>query len=126
MNKIEALADSILEYSGYRDPSSAAYKARNPGALKAVSPRHVRNDQGLRVFSKMIDGYSALVFDLIIKCSGKSRSGLRERSTLADLSRSLGFIEGTERYLAKWCRKALNDDTITEDTPLSYFLLPEE
>lgn len=121
MNKLEVLADAIMVNSGYTDPSSEAYKARNPGALVAVSKKHIRRDSGLRDFEKGIDGYAALIYDLERKCSGESRSGLKKDSTIHELSNVLGFLDGTAKDIAQFVQKALKSP-VTEDTPLSYFV----
>ena len=122
MRKLEALADSIVNFSGAQDPSSAAYQARNPGALKAFSPKHSKDKTGLRVFKSWLDGYQALLFDLQIKCAGKSTfKQISAASNLSQLSVSMGMSASTGRYLAKFLRQALADEAITEATPISYF-----
>jgi hypothetical protein len=121
MNKIEALADAIVAYSGSTDPLSGGYKARNPGCLKSFTVKHPKDDKGLRIFKSWLDGYQALLFDLKVKCGGKSRSKVGPDSNLADLIRSYCLPDGTTRYVAKFLRKALTDDTMDEHTKLGVF-----
>ncbi len=122
MNRLEVLAEAIANYNGYDEADSEAYQARNPGCLRAFSPKHLLTPSGLRIFKSFLDGYQAFLFDLAIKCQGKSRSKLTGDSTLKDLMRVYKYPESMARYVAKFCRKALRDDTIREDTKLSYFL----
>lgn len=121
MNKLEALADAIISVSGYLNPESETYSVRNPGALKAVSPRHIRTNSGLRVFNKALDGYAALLYDLETKCKGDSRSGVTEESTLEELCHVMGFIDGTAKEVAKFLNKA-SSYYFDVSTKLGYFL----
>lgn len=122
MKKLEALADAIVSLSGYRNPESSVYQARNPGALKAFSPKHPRTIEGLRIFNSHLDGYQALLYDLEIKCSGQSHTRLKGASTLRDLVLARGEPETTAQYIVKYLRRALNDREINVTTPLSTFL----
>src|SRR5690349_11878960 len=122
MDRMEALAEAISHYVGYDQADSAAYQSRNPIALKAISERHERDAAGNRIFHTAIDGWQAAHFDLQIKVSGKSRTGLKPTSTLLELIKVYGLPEATSSYVAKFLRKALNDITISRDTPLAFFL----
>lgn len=116
MIRLEALADALAFYHKTHDPKSQAYKLRNPGLLPATLMKHLRDDQGKRQFSSYLDGYQALLFDLKIKCSG--RSAVRHRlDTLSDLVQN----KAAGKYLAGFLTHALNE-TITADTLLSHFL----
>lgn len=119
MKKIEALADAIQKYSGALEPDSGGYEARNPGLLRAFSAKHARNADGLRIFNSWLDGYQALLFDLQVKISGKSRSKVDGDSTLRDLMRSYYLPDGTADYIAKFMRRALKNDAITAKTRLA-------
>ena len=121
MRRLEALADAMMHYSGYGNPDSAAYRTRNPGLLKAFSQRHPRNDEGHRVFRSFVDGYQALLYDLEIKCAGKSRSKLAPDSTLVDLMRAYGLPDTQASFVAKYLKKALLDESVSAVQPLSYF-----
>jgi hypothetical protein len=128
--KIEMLAEAVITYSGYKDPKSSLFQARNPGGLRATSMRHVRNEHGQRIFNSFIDGVQALLFDLNLKVNGsvtidgqvcKSWAGLTDDSTLADLAVSYSLPETTGQAWARFLRAALQDDTISKDTTLNYF-----
>jgi hypothetical protein len=83
--RIEALADAISSLNSASEPGSDSYKLRNPGLLKAFKLGMEMDDDSRRIFKTHVAGYSALVADLMVKCSGKSRSKLRTTSTLSDL-----------------------------------------
>lgn len=121
MRRLEALADAMMHYSGYSNPDSGAYRARNPGLLKAYSMRHQRDDGGYRVFQSFVDGYQALLYDLQIKCQGRSRSRLTPDSTLIDLMRAYGLPDTQASFVAKYLKKALVDESVSAMQPLSYF-----
>lgn len=123
MNRIEALADSIAEYSGYSDPTHKLYKYRNPGGLKGYLARQIKDQNtGERVFLSVIDGYRALLYDLDLKCKGESSCGLKQDSPLQELLYVYGFPDETTRYVIKFLRKALGNEGIRADLPLSFFL----
>lgn len=121
MDRVEILADAIVAYSGYKDPTSDCYKARNPGALKAFSIKHRRLDNGLRVFESHLAGYDALLFDLRTKINDRSDSGIKSTSPFRELAYALGFKQAAVRSLLKFIRRATGDDTITADTAILYF-----
>jgi len=123
VSRLEALADAIVHYSGWDNPESELYQDRNPGGLKAFSPKHARDLKGLRVFKSLTDGYQALLFDLAIKCVGRSNTHLKIESTLRDLICALGFPGTTAQYVARFLRRALRDDTISEKTQVNYFVM---
>jgi hypothetical protein len=122
VSRLEALADAVVKYSGYLDPESAAYQNRNPGNLPAFSPKHPRDEVGKRQFRSHLDGYQALLFDLAVKCAGRSHSGLKPDSTLRDLAAVYGQPETAAGYYAKFLRRALGDPSISDKTALSYFV----
>lgn len=119
--KIEALAEAITRYSGYLEASSDLYAARNPGGLKATSMRHLKNEQGYRIFSSFIDGYQALMFDLSTKLSGQSWAQLTPESTLKDLALAYSLPDTNAQAWARFLRAALRDETIRPTTTLSHF-----
>lgn len=116
MVKLEALADALAFYHRSFDPLSIAYKTRNPGLLKATQLKHKKNETGERIFESIQDGYQALLFDLKIKCSGKSASRIK-LLTLTDLLQS----KAASKYLARFLTHALEVE-ITTETALSFFL----
>lgn len=117
--KLEALAEAVSAYSGYSDPASPLYAARNPGGLKASGQPD--DEHGNRVFRSVIDGLQALFFDVELKVTGRSRAKLKPESTLIDLSTSYNLPILTATAWARFLRKALNDSTISAHTPLSFF-----
>lgn len=119
--KVEGLAEAIMKFSGYLDPSSDLHEARNPGGLKATSMRHLSTSQGHRVFNSFIDGVQALLFDLNTKLSGQSWAHLKPESNLKDLAISYALPAQTAAAWAKFLRAALKDDKIAAETTLDYF-----
>jgi len=112
-----------MRYTAYLgEPDTESYQARNPGALKAFSIKHPRTNGGLRIFRSFVDGYQALLYDLETKCAGKSRSKLTPESNLRDLMRVYGFPLPMADFVAKFLRKALQNDSLGADLPLSFFL----
>jgi hypothetical protein len=125
LTRLEALADAISYYNQAHEPTSPAYRNRNPGNLRAFSLRHVHDEDGHRIFNSILDGYQALLYDIKIKASGNSHSKLKKLDpTLNDLMRTYGH-SGVKvgDYIAKRIRKALGDETITGDTLLSFFMV---
>lgn len=122
VRRIEALADAISRYTGWVDPESPAYQNRNPGLLKAISPKHPRDEQELRIFQSALDGYQALLFDLRVKCGGESRTRLKPTSTLTDLMLAYGYKSTMADVVVKYLRRSLQSEAINPDTPLAFFL----
>lgn len=122
MRRLEALADAILAYNGYKDVASPLYSARNPGGLMAFSMKQAQDGKGLRVFNSFIDGYQALLFDLQLKCAGKSRAKLTPENPLLDLICSYGYKDTMAEFVARYCRRVLNDESLSKQVPISYFL----
>lgn len=119
MNRLEALIDAIADYNGSRNPEHPAYQARNPLLLKEF--RDGKTTGHIRRFPSWLNGYQSAIYDVKIKCSGKSRAKL-EDSTIKSLIRVYCLPDGTAMYVARFLRRALQDQTITETTPLSYFV----
>jgi hypothetical protein len=114
----DALIDAIVHYSGYRIPGSPAYKARNPGALKAFSPAVPRDEMGLRIFKCDIDGMNALKFDVRHKIAGKAK---RKCATLAELAAAYDLKPMQAKAWAGFIRQALGVENIDAKTPLTFF-----
>jgi hypothetical protein len=145
ISKLEALADSIIASSAYSDPTSVQYKYRNPLGLMAFcrhakpykkctdgcstpkSDRHEYDPKtGLRIFKTHVRGYQCALSDLEIKCSDRSYSKVRKTSSIRELIRSYYLPDGTAGYAARFLRKALGDETITEETRIEYFMSTTE
>jgi len=120
--KLEAIAEAIAATSGYHIPDNPLHAARNPGGLPAVSASHQRDAENRRVFTSVLDGMQALLFDIEVKLSGKSRARLQPTNTLADFAAAFGQPTTAAQAWAKFIRRALHDDAITAKTALSYFL----
>lgn len=123
IKRLEALADAFAKMYQAYDPGSEAYKTRNPGLLRWHNTlRHDVNQDGLRVFSSYVGGYRALLEDLRMKALGLSRSKLKPDSPLLHLVRVYGQPDTAADYLAKFLRRALNDEEISPETKLKFFL----
>lgn len=126
MTRIECLADAIMRMNGWADPTSLAYRLRNPGMLKAFSLKHAKDENGYRIFNSFPSGYDNLLLDLRIKCSGNSHSRLKPEDTLVNLVQCYGNPATAATYLKKFLRKALRDENIYESTQLKWFLEDQE
>ena len=122
MKRIEALADSFSKMNGALDPLQDAYQLRNPGLLRAFSPKHARDDKGRRIFSSLVAGYENLLLDLRIKCSGQSRAKLTPDSPLVDLITTYGNSTRALDYIVNFLRHALKDNNIPKSIKLGWFL----
>lgn len=122
IHRVHALVDALAHLNGWHNPVSDAYKLRNPLLLRAFSPKHVKDEEGRRVFSSFTSGYDNACLDVRIKCSGKSHSKLTPDSTLVDLVRVYGNDASTARSIKNFLRAALQDENIMETTKLSWFL----
>jgi len=121
--RIQALADAFCHLNGAFDPQGEAYRFRNPLRLKAFSPRHDKDEKsGLRVFRSFTSGYDNGIIDLTIKCSGKSFSKIGPSSTLRDLVCLYGNSPAATRTIKNFLQTALQDQSILETTPLSFFI----
>ena len=118
--KIEALAESLADISGYKLVGGPLFTARNPGGLKAYGK--ASDETGNRVFGSLIDGWQALLFDTQLKLNGMSRASLQPSDTLQDFAVSHGQPITAADALAKYLRRALHDDSINKKTELRYFL----
>lgn len=119
--RLEALFDSLVAVSGYRDPQSKQYQLRNPISLRVFINGEATNE--LRKFDSLCGGIQAALFDLKIKCSGKSRAKLlADQFTIQGLVRSYFMPDLTADKVAQFLRRALNDEYIKPSTRLDYFL----
>lgn len=122
--KLEALVEAMIQYSGYREPSSGVYQARNPANLRAYRQDHVRDEEGRRVFPSVIDGLQAALWDMAYKLSGQSTAHLQPSQSLVELVGAYHLPSGTSQAWARFLRQALHNETITAKTPLSFFQEP--
>ena len=125
IDKIEAIVDAMANLNGASsNPDSELYQIRNPLGVKNYSlpGKNSIDDRGRRIFSSWIAGYKAATFDIEVKISGKSRSGVKEDDNLSNLLRVLGLTEKlAHQQIVKFLRRALKDQSITTETPLAYF-----
>lgn len=123
MKRIEALADAVASLNSWQDPETDAYRLRNPGLLRTFTLRHPADELGRRIFTSMIDGYGALLFDLQTKCSGRSRSKLKKFSTIEELL-VRGFSQPSNSLELVLCflQKALPTEHVSKTTQLEYFV----
>jgi hypothetical protein len=123
-SRLNALVDAFANLNGAFDPLSDAYKLYNPLLLRAFSPKHERNEKGLRVFRSLPSGYDNGVLDVKIKCSGESfsKKQVGPDKPLTNLVCIYGNPASATRRIVNFLRHALEDDTITENTLLGWFL----
>lgn len=120
--RVECLVDAFARMYGMLDPLSRAYKLRNPMMLRAFNPKHVRTEDGYRVFSNFPSGYDNGILDIKIKCSGGSRTKLTIENNLVDLVCCYGNKESATSYIVNFLRHALQDDTITSRMTLAWVI----
>jgi hypothetical protein len=125
MNKIEALVDAIGSvHQAFSNPDSQAYKLRSPIMVRSFARpgKHESDTTGHRVFTSMLAGYRAAVFDLELKVGGKSRAGLDPESPLVGLLGALEITKDAEvSKVVAFLQRALTDPSISKTTQLMYF-----
>ena len=121
ITRLEALVNAIAALNGYHDPKSEAYQLRNPLLLKAFSPKHERNERGIRNFMSIASGFDNCVGDARIKCSGKSHSKVTPFSTLQDLIQVYGQPITAGRAVKNHLRAALGEE-VSERIQLRWFI----
>lgn len=127
IDRLEALADALMKLNGWDDPSSQAYRNRNPLLLKAysLSRAQMQDERGVRIFTSLLGGYRAGLNDLFEKCGGRSRSKLAKDTPLRNLLGVMGAGNSVaERHVLSFLRRALpaEKDAIYAGTPLGWFL----
>ena len=128
VNRVEAIVDILGKLNGMGDPESEAYVLRNPLLIRSFARpgKHETDDGGRRIFSSFLSGYKAALFDAQLKLGGKSRAGLKPTDGLSHLLGVYGIKEaGGVKSVVNFLRRALKDDSIDGNTPLSYFLADE-
>src|ERR1700674_2018400 len=120
-SRIECLLTAIAQYNKSGLPGDAAFHANNP--LRLGEYENGVATGKLRHFTSLHSGICAGLFDLKTKASGKSRAKLDgDNFTIKGLVRVFSLKDGTEEYMCRYLRQACNDDTITENTRLDYFV----
>ena len=124
INRIEVLVDALSVLNGVNKPDSEAYQLRNPLLLRSFARpgKHDVDEQGRRVFDSYLGGYKAAVFDVKLKISGESNTGLKPTDKLRNLLGVYGVKQENEQMsVVYFLRKALADKNVDLLTPLSYF-----
>ena len=124
INKIEALADSLMTVHGYFKPDSESYKLRNPLMLRSWgrAGKHEVTEDGVRIFPSFLGAYRAGIFDIEKKLSGESNSGIQKTDKLKNLLGVYGVNQEKDILIVvSFLKKALGDPYISISTPLSYF-----
>jgi hypothetical protein len=124
IDKIEAIVDSLSFVHSAHHADSLAYRLRNPILLKAFG-RPGKNDvdeNGYRIYSSFLSGYQSALFDLLIKLSGTSNSGIKKTDLLRNLLGVYGINQDKDlTQVVSFLKKALQNPDISLQTPLSYF-----
>jgi hypothetical protein len=123
MIKLEAIVLAVGKMNGvFDDPESKAFRLRNPLLLKTYRPEKKVDSENYRVFSSVMGGFKAGVADVQAKSSGKNHR-LSEDNTLRDLLVLYGFSnEQTVKKVVLFLRRALQDENVSANTPLKWFL----
>lgn len=123
MIKIESLVLAIGKLNGcFDDPESKSFRLCNPLLLKTYRPEKKVDSENYRVFSSVMGGFKAGVADVQAKSSGKNHR-LSEDNILRDLLVLYGFTnEQTVKKVILFLRRALQDENVSANTPLKWFL----
>ncbi len=123
--RIEALVDAIANLKGSTtNPDGILYQIKNPTGISSFSRpgKNTITEDGKRVFSSWLAGYRAACFDCQIKISGESRAGIKKEDRLENFLRVMGIEQKLgQQQVVKFLRRALKDQDITPETPLTYF-----
>lgn len=124
VKRSEAIVDAIAALNNFHKPDSTAYQLRNPLLLKSFAKpgKHEVNEDGLRIFDSALGGLKSAIFDVELKISGESNTGLKPTDKLRNLLAVYGMRQESDILsIVYFLRKALADKDIDQYTPLSYF-----
>ena len=123
MQRLEMFVLAVGRMNGFvDDPESRAFKLRNPLLLRTYRPEKKCDSEHYREFSSLMGGFKAGIADLQAKCNGKSNR-LTVENTLKDAFAVYGFQhEATVRKLILFLRRALLDENISMNTPISWLM----
>jgi hypothetical protein len=132
MNRQEILLDAIAQVKGASDPSSAAYKLRNLLMIRSFAKEgtHDVDENGVRRFKSWSDSYKSCGFDLSKKLSGETRATVivnkaRRRLSADDNLEQLLHVfdvHGSDTFaVVGFLQVALDDSSVSLDTPMAYF-----
>jgi hypothetical protein len=122
--RLEALLESLANLKGWMNPDSYTYQIKNPLLIKSFAPagKHQIDENGVRIFSNWLGGYRACLYDLAVKVSGRSISGVGRGDKLTDLLKVYEIKEKLgQQQVCKYLRRALKNDSISLDTGLDFF-----
>ena len=109
---LEAICDGIMRQEGWY-PGSRSNRNRNPGNLRRSPYTATQDADGYDVFDSLVQGYSALTYDVRAKVTGHSEHGLTASSTLDDLfdvyapRSDKNDPNSYAAAVAQWCTQAL-------------------
>lgn len=112
---IESLALAISKINGAFTPGSEAFTLNNPGLLASFSERNGPVGS-IRKFTSWEAGFHALKNDLQVKCSGKSKSGIKATSPLRELCFLFKIKE--PRIVTNFLSQSTGSE-VSESTPIS-------
>ncbi len=123
MNRLEALALSIAKMNGaFDDPTSDAFRTCNPGRMRTYRPEKKCDSDHYRIFTTMMGGFKALIAELQARMSGQNHR-LSAENSLRDLLSMYGFAhDAAVRKIVLFVQKSLQDDSVTANTKLSFFI----
>ena len=124
--RVEVILDALAYLNGaFDDPSSLAYRLKNPALIKSYSliGKHETDENGTRVFSSHLAGYKANLYDLERKLTGTTRARITTGDPLSTLFSIYGITEPAGwKKLIRVVRVALNDESISEKMTLTSYL----
>ena len=121
MRVLEAFADAIMQYEGWK-PGSRSWRNRNPGNMRHATMQ-VGDDGGYAVFATLGDGWESLLFDIRAKCQGApmTKTGLGPESTFeeffqvwapsADNNHPAQYAKFVAECLTKTCQKPFTPES---------------
>jgi hypothetical protein len=122
--RLEALLESLANLKGWMNPDAYTYQIKNPLLIKSYAPagKHQIDENGVRIFSNWLGGYRACLYDLAVKVSGRSVSGVGRADRLSDLLKVYEIKERLgQQQVVKYLRRALKDDSVSLDTEIGFF-----
>ena len=123
--RVEVLALAIGDMNSAFTPGSKMFKICNPGALKTYRPEKKQDSDHVRIFSSLMGGLKALTADILAKSSGQSHR-LSPDNTLRDLLALYDMkTEPAVHKIVGFLRRGLEDDTLSGNVPLSWFLIKD-
>jgi hypothetical protein len=120
--RVEVLALAISDMNGGLTPGTKAFRLANPGMLRTYRPEKKQDSDHVRIFSSLMGGLKALTADIQSKSSGQNHR-LSPDNTLRDLLALFDMkTEPAVHKIVSFLRRGLENDILTGNTPLSWFL----